>query len=274
MKKGKLILMLLSTVAYNRITAILRRRQHEPAERAELTEATPDIVMKVSRDGRILYANRTVEQTLHRLGLPPQHYELLLPDDLETIVEDVLSGRARYGSVSWKMRERVIDYTVSAHGMGEAVLFRGVDVTDRTARKERLLPFLTMETWRKAVSGAAHDLHRLLTKTPGNAASPQGGRTVDPCIPDAITGVENAARGGLPFIRRLLAFGRKGSGEVRTGSSTPVQIKGKNGEKESIRREPDELPPGDQLLDEHQGGVSHDERQEKAQGGRKQSGQR
>lgn len=201
--------------AYNRMTEIIRQRQQELSDLAELTEDNPNLVMKVARDGRILYANRAVEHALHTLDLPIQHYELLLPDDLETIVEQVLSGGERNRWVIWKMRGRVIDYSVSVLGQEEEVLFHGVDVTDKITREEQLLHYQTMETWKKIVSVAAHDLHRLLTGILGNASALKRRRIEDPCSTDAITGIENAATEGLPLTRRLLGFGRKGSREFR-----------------------------------------------------------
>ncbi len=200
---------------YNRMTALLHRRQVELTEQAELVEANPDLILKVARDGRILYANRTVEQTLYTLGLPPQHYELLLPEDLEAIIEDVLAGRKQGRRVFWRMRDRIIDYSVSALEPEEAVLCHGMDVTERISWDERLLRYRTAETWKNIVSAAAHDLSSLMAGILEHASVLAGRRNEDPAVAGAIDGIEKAAEGGLSLVRRMSGFGRKEQKDIR-----------------------------------------------------------
>src|SRR3970282_401750 len=87
----------------------------------------------VAGDARIVYANRSVGRKLHDLGLPPQHYELLLPDDAEKIVEGVLARGKKDSGVVWELRGRTIDYTTFPLAREETVVFYGVDVTGKTA---------------------------------------------------------------------------------------------------------------------------------------------
>jgi PAS domain-containing protein len=119
--------------ALQTMTDAIRQRERKLEELAAFTESDPNLMMKVARDGRIVYANRSVERKLHDLGLPPQHYELLLPDDAEKIVEGVLSGGKKNRGVMWELRGRTIDYTTFPLAREETVVFYGVDVTEETA---------------------------------------------------------------------------------------------------------------------------------------------
>ena len=119
--------------ALQTMTDAIRQRERKLEELAAFTESDPNLMMKVARDGRIVYANRSVERKLHDLGLPPQHYELLLPDDAEEIVEGILSRGKKSGGVVWELRGRTIDYTTFPLAREETVVFYGVDVTGETA---------------------------------------------------------------------------------------------------------------------------------------------
>ena len=119
--------------ALQTMTDAIRQRERKLEKLAAFTESDPNLMMKVARDGRIVYANRSVERKLHDLGLPPQHYELLLPDDAEKIVEGVLSGGKKNSGVVWELRGRTIDYTTFPLAREETVVFYGVDVTEETA---------------------------------------------------------------------------------------------------------------------------------------------
>jgi PAS domain-containing protein len=103
---------------------------------AEFADSNPNLIMTVTRDGRIVYANRSVERMLLQLGLPAQHYEILLPDETEEIVEGILSGERKEGRVVWKTMGRTIDYTAIRLEEGEAVGFYGTDLTIVTGEME------------------------------------------------------------------------------------------------------------------------------------------
>ena len=128
---GRMVRML--SEALQRMTDAIRQRERKLEELAAFNESDPNLMMKVARDGRIVYANRSVGRKLHDLGLPPQHYELLLPDDAEKIVEGVLSSKKKNSGVVWELRGRTIDYTTFPLAREETVVFYGVDVTEETA---------------------------------------------------------------------------------------------------------------------------------------------
>jgi PAS domain-containing protein len=103
---------------------------------AEFADSNPNLILTVSRDGRIVYANRSVERMLLQLGLPAQHYEILLPDETEEIVEAILSGEEKDRRVVCKTMGRTIDYTAIRLEEGEAVGFYGTDLTGKTGERE------------------------------------------------------------------------------------------------------------------------------------------
>jgi hypothetical protein len=145
---GRMVRML--SEALQRMTDAIRQRERKLEELAAFNESDPNLMMKVARDGRIVYANRSVGRKLHDLGLPPQHYELLLPDDAEKIVEGVLSSKKKNSGVVWELRGRTIDYTTFPLAREETVVFYGVDVTEETAdpRVQKAI----CSTWNKARS--------------------------------------------------------------------------------------------------------------------------
>lgn len=113
-----------------------RWRRRVRADVAKITESNPDLVMKVAPDGRILYANQSVERTLYEIGIPMQHAELLLPDGAEEIVRTVLGTRGRKIELLWVTEGRSIRYTVFGLGNEDAVVFQGVDVSGESGVRD------------------------------------------------------------------------------------------------------------------------------------------
>jgi len=112
------------------------KKGQELEKAAEFADSNPNLILTVTRDGRIVYANRSVERMLLQLGLPAQHYEILLPDETEEIVEGILSGEEKDRRVVCKTMGRTIDYTAIRLEEGEAVGFYGTDLTRETGDME------------------------------------------------------------------------------------------------------------------------------------------
>lgn len=119
--------------AFRRIAGAALGIGRAAADVATITESSPDLVMKVAADGRILYANQSVERKLFEIGIPMQHAELLLPDDADRIVQGVLGTRGKKIDMLWETEGRTIRYAVFGLGNEEAVVFQGVDVTGENA---------------------------------------------------------------------------------------------------------------------------------------------
>lgn len=128
---------------------------------AKFTASNPNLVMKVDPEGRILYANRGVERALYEMGIPLQHSELLLPDDAGEIVREVLASEQKKRGLTCETEGRTIEYTVFGFEDEEAVVFHGVDVTEKRALEEELLHLRTMGT----LEHLPVDLNRLVEET-------------------------------------------------------------------------------------------------------------
>lgn len=132
--------------AFDRMSAAIRQREAELREIAKLPESSPGIVMKVTPDGRIVYANRSAGRMLAGMDLPMQHAEFLLPDDAAGLVRAVSSSQTRKMEVTWKVRGRTIEYTIFGFEDEDAAVFHGADVTERKQMEEQLLHSQKMET--------------------------------------------------------------------------------------------------------------------------------
>jgi PAS domain-containing protein len=112
------------------------KKGQELEKAAEFADSNPNLIMTVTRDGRIVYANRSVERMLLQLGLPAQHYEILLPDETGEIVEGILSGERKDRRVVWKTMGKTIEYTAIRLDESEAVGFFGTDLAGETGDRE------------------------------------------------------------------------------------------------------------------------------------------
>jgi len=122
--------------AFRRMAEAIRERERSLTELATFTAANPNLVMKVNREGRILYANHGAERALYEMGLPPQHGELLLPEETGSIVREFLASKEKTRGFTWTVEGRTIRYTIYGFEGEEAVVFHGEDITGRIAREE------------------------------------------------------------------------------------------------------------------------------------------
>lgn len=196
--------------AFRRMTEAIRDREKSLTDLAKFTASNPNLVMKVDPEGRILYANRGVERALYEMGIPLQHSELLLPDDTGEIVREVLASEQKKRGLTCETEGRTIEYTVSGFEDEEAVVFHGVDVTEKRALEEELLHSRTMETLGRIAGGIAHDINHLLAGILGHASLLKSVPSEDPRIGKAVERIENAAERGAQLTRQLLGFARKG----------------------------------------------------------------
>jgi len=127
--------------AFHRMAEAIREREKSLTELATFTAANPNLVMKVNREGRILYANHGVERTLYGMGLPPQHGELLLPEETGAIVREFLASKEKTREFTWTVDGRTIRYTIFGFEDEEAVVFHGEEISGRIAREaDRIEP--------------------------------------------------------------------------------------------------------------------------------------
>jgi len=127
--------------AFRRMAETIRERERSLTELATFTAANPNLVMKVNREGRILYANHGAERALYEMGLPPQHGELLLPEETGSIVREFLTSEEKTRDFTWTVEGRTIRYTIFGFEDEESVVFHGEDITGQVAREaDRIEP--------------------------------------------------------------------------------------------------------------------------------------
>lgn len=197
--------------AFRRMTEAIRERERSLTDLAKFTASNPNLVMKVDPDGRLLYANQGVERALYGMGLPPQHGELLLPDDADAIVRNILASEEKKRTLTCETEGRTIEYTLYVFEDENAVVFHGVDVTEKKAMEEELLHSRKMETLGRIAGGIAHDFNNLLAGILGYASFLKSVPFGDSRIGGAVERIERAAERGAQLTRQLLGFARRGT---------------------------------------------------------------
>lgn len=135
-----------------RMAEAIRDREASLTDLVKFTASNRSLVMKVDSGGNILYANRGVEQTLYGMGLPPQHAELLLPDDAAAIAREILASGEKQRAITCRAEGRTIEYTLYGLEDEQAVVFHGVDATERNGMEGDRLPSRDPE-FRRGVAG-------------------------------------------------------------------------------------------------------------------------
>jgi two-component system cell cycle sensor histidine kinase/response regulator CckA len=159
-----------------------------------LVEAADDVILQLSKDGRIVYSNRRFQQlTGARLvELARRKFaELLHPDDRAVLVEAIERLSSEQRSVAFEARLEVpgreprwlaIKLTpIVARDAPAQMLVIARDVTEARALQERLQQRQRLESLGVLVGGIAHDLNNIVTAVLANASLaeqlvPAGGR--------------------------------------------------------------------------------------------------
>jgi len=118
----------------------IRDRESSLTDLVRFTASNRNLVLKVDSEGKILYANQGVDQALYGMGLPPQHAELLLPDDAVAIVREILASENKKRGLTCETGGRTIEYTLYGLEDEKAVVFHGVDATENAEIEEERLP--------------------------------------------------------------------------------------------------------------------------------------
>jgi len=199
--------------AFSRMTAAIREREQKLAELAKFPESNPNLLMKVSPDGRVLYTNPSVPKKLVEMGLPTDRPALLLPSGIHEICRGLRLEDGRRKEMPWKVGDRTIEYTVFGFADEDAVVFHGVDITERKLMEEQLFHAHKMETLGRIAGGVAHDFNNLLAGILGYASLLKSQPLPDEKVSKAVESIERAAERGTQLTRQLLGFARKGTHE-------------------------------------------------------------
>jgi signal transduction histidine kinase/CheY-like chemotaxis protein len=199
------------SAAFNRMAAAIRERERKLSDLAKFPESNPNLMMKVSPEGKVLYSNPAVSKMLAEMGLPADHAVLLLPSDLRETTRGLLLEEEHRKELIWKVRDRTIEYTVFGFADEDAVVFHGIDITEKKRMEEQLFHAHKMETLGRIAGGVAHDFNNLLTGILGYASLMKGRPILDEGVAKALESIERAAERGTQLTRQLLGFARKGT---------------------------------------------------------------
>jgi signal transduction histidine kinase/CheY-like chemotaxis protein/HAMP domain-containing protein len=199
--------------AFHRMAAAIREREQKLVELAKFPESNPNLLMKVSPEGEVLYANPSVATKLAEMGLATDLPALLLPSGIREIVRGLRLEKERKKELAWNAGDRTIEYTVFGFADEDAVVFHGVDITERKRMEEQLSHAHKMETLGRIAGGVAHDFNNLLAGILGYATLLKSQPLPDVGVSKAVESIEKAAERGTQLTRQLLGFARKGSHE-------------------------------------------------------------
>ena len=212
--------------------AVLERQRAE--ERfACIFEQAPDGLLIVDLAGRIVMANRTVEETLgyerdELLGTP---VEALVPDErrrghaalresfaAHRYPRGMGSGRSRLGALRKDRTTIPVEISLSPleSGGGRLVVAAIRDVSERVraeaerARLEnRLREAQKMESLGTLAGGIAHDFNNLLMAISGHAELARLEAARSPRVAENLDGILAASARAAELVRQILAFSRQ-----------------------------------------------------------------
>jgi hypothetical protein len=223
-------------VVYATVVDITARKATEAALAASerrfraVLEASPNAVVAVDADGRIMYANPQVEETFGytREALLGEQIGTLLPDRVRDRHKDhrarymsqptarpmgiglELAGRRRDG------REFPVEISLSPVDTpdGRVVFATVVDITARKAAEDQLLQARKMESVGRLAGGIAHDFNNMLLAIRGYAEllrddlSVRGTVDLDSAR-QSVEAIHDAADRAASLTAQLLAFSRQ-----------------------------------------------------------------
>jgi HD-GYP domain-containing protein (c-di-GMP phosphodiesterase class II) len=115
----------------------LLSQQRQSELLGEFPEMNPDLIFKLNKEGKILYANPSVHKSLLRLELPEDQPESLLPPDFCNLVNGVY-GQDSQSIASHCVGEIDLEFLFSGRTQGDSVFVSGRDTTELHRAQRRL----------------------------------------------------------------------------------------------------------------------------------------
>lgn len=222
--------------ANRRLHQELRQRQeaeaslrHSMKRYQDVFDHAPIGICMTTRDGRILTANRTLEQilgydepgALADLNIARDVFES--PDVRQVLISQIDSrGTITEAEVRWKRRDgSSVWIELSSSSIVESPV--GVpsylsfvhDIDQRKLLEGQLLQAQKMEAIGRLAGGVAHDFNNILTAVNGYAQLVEEDARLDPALRPDLREIRHAADRATDLTRQLLAFSRKQILEIR-----------------------------------------------------------
>ncbi len=198
-------------VGINRDVTDFRKAQEEVRSLARFPEENPSPVMRLSRDGALLYANAASRPILEEWGcargevVPDDHRAFTLKAFASgtSMAAEVVCGKSQYSMVF----APVVD--------AGYVNIYALDVTEQRNLEQQLLQSQKMDAIGKLAGGVAHDFNNVLTAIIGYSDFLQMRLGKDDPLQLEVEEIRKAGKRAASLTQKLLAFSRRQILEVK-----------------------------------------------------------
>ncbi|CUW41716.1 putative histidine kinase [Magnetospirillum sp. XM-1] len=180
-----------------------KRLKQELQEQAKLPGQSPDPILRIARDGVILYANPAGQELLsHHPGISTEWRVTLIS--------------CLYGQLSKELElslgERTYSFLFVPIHSADYVNVYGRDITKRHAAEERLRQGQKLEAIGTLAGGIAHDFNNILTSILGYNNLIFGDVDDREALADDVRQIHTAATRAKDLVRQILTFSRTTQG--------------------------------------------------------------
>ncbi|EME68527.1 multi-sensor hybrid histidine kinase [Paramagnetospirillum caucaseum] len=176
-----------------------KRIEQEMQELAKLPEQSPDPILRLGRDGDILYANQSGRV------LFAQNSDLSVEWRI-TMLSCLYSGTSK--ELELTLDERSFSFLFVPVMLSNYVNVYGRDITKRRKAEERLRQGQKMEAIGTLAGGIAHDFNNILTSILGYNNLILGDSGDPEALADDVRQIHTAATRAKDLVRQILTFSR------------------------------------------------------------------
>jgi PAS domain S-box-containing protein len=142
-----------------------KRAEAEIESLARFPSENPNPVLRVARDGTILYANRGSQPLMEEWGC---QVDQCLPDEWHQVIHKALdSGQSQ--DVEGEHAERILSLTFAPVPAADYVNVYGLDITERKQAEQAMIQASRLEATATLASGIAHRVNNLMVGVLGYA---------------------------------------------------------------------------------------------------------
>lgn len=182
-----------------------KKAEEEIRDMARFPLENPWPVVRVSPDGRILFANPAAQEAFNLL---PHNTGDLLPEDIRELVKTAyLTGQVHEGEVETETRA-FLSAIVPVAGADYVNIYSS-DITLRRQLQRQYLQSQKMEVVARLAGGVAHDFNNLLTAILGYSDMAVASLPEGSAVHEDVSEIGRIAVRAADLTRQLLAFSRR-----------------------------------------------------------------